>query len=530
MKRKKFSLGLKFSLAVGAILFLFCGLFSTILYYYLRAQAVKEAEDKTTIIMTYVEALGNYVNNSLRPKMFDIVSKTGDEFIIEAMSTTHINHEVMRRFNSSLPDYIYKRVSDKPLNPRDTADAFHLKMMQHFEKHREENSWRGIVKSGGKEYLVLVRPVVSDRGCMRCHGRKEEVSAIVYEKYGRTGKFGWKGGAVVGVESVSVPMNVAFAHVEKAAIDTFVFGMGTLWFLFIALYGTFRQLVTSPLNNLSRIFRGIAGGTEPLGKDIPVTRSDDIGDLTESFNLLAKHLLDAQEKLKKTAEIEKQMMETEKLAALGQLSAGVAHEINNPLGGIRLCFDNLINTGMDEDTRKQHIEVINQGFDRIHNIVRHLLDFSKNTPLRINPASIGRIIGNTLKLSEYLITRKGIILVKEIAGGIPDLMVDSNKLEQVFLNLLLNAVQAMDSGGILKIRAWHEKGLCLVSVADTGKGIPRDIITKIFDPFFTTKGVGEGTGLGLTVSKAIVEQHKGSLEVDTSEKGTVFTVRLPVAP
>ncbi|MCL4458176.1 MAG: DUF3365 domain-containing protein [Nitrospirae bacterium] len=527
---KKFSLGLRFSLTVGVILFLFCALFSTILYHYLKAQVIKDAEDKTMIIMTQVKALGGYVKDSLRPRMFDILKtiKSENEFIIEAMSTTHVNLQVMERFNKDLPEYVYKRVSDKPLNTENTADTFHLGMIGYFTENRNKQSWQGIVKIDEQESLVYTRSIISDHSCLRCHGSPGKVPKAIFVKYGKSGNFGWKENMVVGVESVSIPMNVAFAHVRKVAIDTFMFGISTLGLLFLVLYGTFRHIVTRPLNNLSGIFRGIARGTEPLGREIPSNRKDEIGDLTESFNILARHLLEAQEKLKKAAEIEKQMMETEKLAALGQLSAGVAHEINNPLGGIRLCFNNLMNTGMDVDTKRRHIEVINSGLDRIQNIVKHLLDVSKNSPLNIASSSIDRIIENVLALTEYIISKKGIKIVKNLSCDVPELMVDSNKLEQVFLNLIINAAQAMDGEGVLTIGSFYEAGMCNVSVTDTGKGIPYEIVGKIFDPFFTTKGVGEGTGLGLTMSKAIVEQHGGEIAVETSDKGTTFTVILPL--
>ncbi|MCX7914347.1 MAG: HAMP domain-containing histidine kinase, partial [Thermodesulfovibrionales bacterium] len=130
-------------------------------------------------------------------------------------------------------------------------------------------------------------------------------------------------------------------------------------------------------------------------------------------------------------------------------------------------------------------------------------------------------------LSEYTIVKKGIKIVRDYKSDIPDIFVDKNKLEQVFLNLFLNAAQAMDNG-ILTIKSWNDENFCYVSVSDTGKGIPPSILPKIFDPFFTTKGVGEGTGLGLTVSKAIVEQHKGKITVETSEKGSTFVVTLPL--
>ncbi|MFZ5998779.1 MAG: c-type heme family protein [Nitrospirota bacterium] len=531
MKSNNLTLGVRFGFIIGIILFLFSAFFSLILYQYLKTQVIKDAREKTVIIMTQVKALGGYVKEELRPKMFELLSKAGleESFVAEAMSSTHVNLHVMKRFNKELPDYIYKRVSDTPLNHENRTDEFHRQMLDYFRRNRTDLSWKGLVTAGKQQSIIYVIPIVADRSCLACHGEKAAALKAIVDRYGDSGSFGWKENTVVGVESVSIPLTVAFAHIRQTAIDTFVFGTSTLGILFFALTGIFKFLVTAPLNNLSRFFRSIAKGEEPLGKKMPIDRHDEIGDLTESFNILAKHLLDAQERLKRTTAIEKQIMETEKLAALGQLSAGVAHEINNPLGGIRLCFNNLLNTEMSEEARRQHVDTITKGFDRIQNIVKQLLSFSKNTPLSIAPSSINTIIENVLSLTEYVIAKKGIRLVKGLSE-IPDLMVDANKLEQVFLNLIINAVQAMESGGTLTIRSWSRETTCTVSVSDTGKGIPRDIISKIYDPFFTTKEVGEGTGLGLTVSKAIIEQHKGSITVETSGEGTTFTVTLPIAP
>ncbi|MEW5746065.1 MAG: DUF3365 domain-containing protein [Nitrospirota bacterium] len=532
MRTRSFNLGIRFSLMIGALLLAFCAFFSAILYAYLKAQVINEAKDKTVIIMTHVKALGTYVKDSLRPRMFDLLSRTTteDAFVLEAMSTTHVNLQVMKHFARDLPEYVYKRVSDKPLNVQNRADRFHVRMMRYFEGGRDRTSWQGIETIDGKEYLVYVRPILSEKSCLKCHGEPGDAPQPLRAKYGPTGTFGWKDNTIVGVESVAIPLSVALANVKKVALDTFVFGIATLGILFIALFGTFRGLVSKPLHNLSRIFRGIAHGNEPLGKDIPISRHDEIGDVTASFNLLARHLLDAQEKLKKTAEIEKQMIETERLASLGQLAAGVAHEINNPLGGIKLCFNNLISTPMDEEKRRQHIEIVNAGFTRIQMIVKNLLDLSKNAPLSIAPCGIAGIIETVLSLTEYLIGKKGIVLVRELSPDIPPIAADASKLEQVFLNLVINAVQAMEGGGTLTIRAQRAGASCAVAISDTGSGIPEEILPRIFDPFFTTKGMGEGTGLGLTVSKAIVEQHKGEISVTTSAEGTTFTVLLPLQP
>lgn len=532
MQSKRFGLNLKFSLAVGIILLVFCAIMSIILYYYLRSQVVKDAEDKTAIISAHVKATGDYVRETLRPAIFDAMERLNarDEFIIEAMSTTHVSMQVMNRFNKEQKDYVFKRVSDNPMNQKNKADFFHHDMLTYFRMNPEQKSWNGIVTLDGNQYLYRLNPVVMDMPCLQCHGSPADAPVQLIKIYGKSGGFNWRVGDVVGINSVSVPLDAAFGQAKKSAFNAFLFGSISLSILFIALFAAFRQIVTKPVNNLSKIFRAIAKGKEPLGKEIPIDRKDEIGDLTESFNTLARHLLDALERLKKTAEIERQMMETEKFAVIGQLSAGVAHEINNPLGGMKLCFNNLFHTEMDESAKKEHIEVINSGFNRIQNIVKQLLDFSKNTPLILEKASINKIIENILVLSEYTISKKGITIIRDFKEDIPDMSIDSNKIEQVFLNLFINAAQAMDEKGILSIKTFTDNNYCYVSVSDTGKGIPKDFVSKIFAPFFTTKPIGEGTGLGLTVSKAIIEQHNGELTVETSEKGSTFTVKLPLSP
>ncbi|MCG2709935.1 MAG: ATP-binding protein [Thermodesulfovibrionales bacterium] len=249
--------------------------------------------------------------------------------------------------------------------------------------------------------------------------------------------------------------------------------------------------------------------------------SDDMGNVIKAIHYV-KDITDKKQ-------IEEHMRRAEKLAAVGQLSAGVAHEINNPLGGIKLCFNNLMTTEMDEDTKRMHVDVINVGLARIQDIVKQLLDFSKKSSLSVSPVSINGLIENVLMLTDYLISKKEIRVAKDLSTDIPEMMVDQNKMEQVFLNIILNAVQAMDGKpGTLAIGTLSDNGYCEISFTDTGQGIPEEVLLYIFDPFFTTKPVGEGTGLGLSVSKSIVEQHNGKITVETSEKGTRFTVRLPM--
>ncbi len=641
MKLKNLKLSTKFTLSVGLILLVFCVIFSVLLYLHLKNKVIEDASEKTLIIMTQINAVGEYIKNTLRPRMFQVFPATDDEFIVEAMSTTHVTNEVMKRFNTELKDYIYKRVSNNPLNPKDKADALHENMIAFFQKNKEQKSWNGIIKIRDKEFIMRVRAIVAESGCLACHGDPSKAPRGLVKKYGTNGGFGWKEGDIVGVESVTIPLNVTLGQIKGIAISTFVFGFITLLFLFISLQGAFYSLVSKPLSRLSTVFKGIASGTEPLNQDLAITTYDEIGELTESFNQMARHLYNAQEDLRKNAEtlrsifegisdplalvnpdctleitnhayrdwmakgksavftkkcqpetcdadtmcpvcflakakrerraiseywegedgqhyyihlypifddngnvlkavhyvrditdkkqMEEQMRIAEKLAAVGQLSAGIAHEINNPLGGIRLCFNNLVSMQMDDETRKSHIDIINSGLERIQVIVKQLLDFSKRSSLVVSPVSINDLIENVLQLTDYLISRKNIKVTKNLSPDMPEVMVDPNKMEQVFLNIVINAIHAINgTSGLLSIESSFDNGYCKVSFTDSGDGIPDDILPYIFDPFFTTKAVGQGTGLGLSVSKSIVEQHKGEILVETGPNGTKFTVILPV--
>lgn len=639
---KDLTLGTKFTLAIATILTFFCTIFSLLLYYHLKERVLEDAKEKTRIILTQIDSIGDYVKEELRPAMFNVLRKTSKEdFIVEAMSTTHVRFSVMKRFNRELGDYIYYRVSLNPLNPKNRADDLHSRLIEFFNKNRQLSTWNGIIKQNGQEYLVRAKPIIVERGCLICHGKLSDAPRSLIKRYNRTRDFDWKEGDIMGVESVLVPLAATLGEIKGIAISTFIFGIISLFFLFFSLQGAFWSLVSRPLGKLTAIFKNIVNGTEPLNQNLPVQSKDEIGELIISFNQLAMHLYEAQEAMRKQTEtlrtifesisdplalirpdcsveltnsayrewmakgiravfrekcepedcdpdmfcpvcflkrlkeekkplsdywedengryyyihlypvfddkgevikavhyvkditerrqMEEQMRLTEKLAAIGQLSAGLAHEINNPLGGIRLCFNNLISTEMDALTRQKHIDVINRGLQRIQDVIKQLLDFSKQTELMIAPCSVNKLIENVLALTEYVISKKGITVIKEFDFNMPELMVDKNKIEQVFLNIILNAVQAMgERKGILRIRTIAENGKCIIAFTDTGPGIPEHILPRIFDPFFTTKPVGEGTGLGLSVSKSIIEQHNGEIKVSTSEKGTTFIIELPL--
>lgn len=287
------------------------------------------------------------------------------------------------------------------------------------------------------------------------------------------------------------------------------------------------NVLSKPVIRLARMMDGIKthGDIEQQSFDFR-DRRDELGKLQKSFLWMIQRLIDAGRERKKTIEV---LSQTEKMVSIGRLASGVAHEINNPLSGIALCFKNLIESNVDNQTEEKLIMAINDGLQKIKNIVQQLLDFSRMTVTEKKPADLNSFIDRLLVLLNYPASKKHIRIVKDLAVGVPEVLIDENKMSQVFMNIMINALQAMDSGGKLTIRTEADNGYSVVSIEDTGAGIPPDVMPHIFDPFFTTKGVGEGTGLGLSVSRGIVEQHGGIIEVDSKVGvGTTFMIKLPL--
>src|SRR5438093_3924993 len=227
-------------------------------------------------------------------------------------------------------------------------------------------------------------------------------------------------------------------------------------------------------------------------------------------------------------QLEQQVLNAEKLASIGKLSAGVAHEINNPLGGILNCLYNLRKGTISSERQSEYLVSMEDGLRRVQKIVRQLLDFSQQHDPSLAPTEVNPLIERVLALSNYAFESSGVRLCKELGSELPLLLADGHMIEQVLMNLILNAVQAIKGDGVVTVRSLKDEAACVIEVADTGCGIAADVLPKIFDPFFTTKGQGEGTGLGLSVSLGIVQRHGGEIQVRSQiGKGTLFTVRLP---
>ena len=221
------------------------------------------------------------------------------------------------------------------------------------------------------------------------------------------------------------------------------------------------------------------------------------------------------------------------MAALGQTISGVAHELNNPLATILSWAERLAEKTMDQGTRRG-VEVILGEADRAARIVRNLLTFARKRQSTRAMIDINEVVLETLSLRAYEQRVTNIEVVTALASGLPQVFADAHQIQQVLLNLVINAEQAMVSAhgrGAIVIRTWHdaERDAVALEVGDDGPGVPEEAKSKIFDPFFTTKEVGKGTGLGLTVAYAIVQEHGGRIRVETPPRGAAFVVELPVS-
>ena len=284
--------------------------------------------------------------------------------------------------------------------------------------------------------------------------------------------------------------------------------------LFVVLISTLiGRNLTRPIDDLVRFTHRVASGD--LERQCDITGGDEVGQLTAAFNQMTQDLKQSrQERLK-----------AERLTTAGQLSAAFAHEIHNPLSSIKMLTQMMAGK-MAESTAKQSLTRVLAEIERIEVIVSGLMDFARPTELNRINADLNIIAESVLKLMEINLKHHQISIVTHFDAGLPHIRVDTDKMKQILMNLILNAIQSMPEGGKLTVTTQGLNDQIQLQVADTGIGIPIETIDRIFDPFFTTKPTG--TGLGLSTSKRLVEQHQGLIVVDSvGGQGTTVTVELP---
>jgi len=285
------------------------------------------------------------------------------------------------------------------------------------------------------------------------------------------------------------------------------------------------RIISRPLQRITLAAVEVTKGK--YGTEIEIRDSnDEIGLLADSFNEMSRKMASDIEQLRNLNE---QLIRTEKLAAMGTLAAGVAHEVNNPLASISSLIQMMQTNQNIDDRTKENLKLISTQIHRISQVTKDMMDFARVRPAAKSEIGINQTIETALRLASFDKSFQKLEIIKEFQNNLPKIHADSDQLQQVFLNLLLNAKDAMPNGGELSLTTSLDNEFINIEIADSGTGIKETDIKKIFDPFFTTKPAGKGTGLGLAVCYGIVTAHNGKIEPFPNEKGGIsFLISLPL--
>jgi two-component system NtrC family sensor kinase len=355
-------------------------------------------------------------------------------------------------------------------------------------------------------------------------------------------------GAIIGMLYVGVLQSPILAVRTNVMLTFLVVCVLGLAVVFALTYVITRRTI-SPLEEIVAATKKIAAGD--LSVRVSVASQDEIGDLAGSFNDMLSSLQTSntqleewgrtlEERVKERTDqlvaVQAQMARSEKLASIGRLAAGVAHSINNPLGGI-LSLSMLAQEGCTDPPLRDDLETISKQALRCREIVKGLLEFSHQAEARVTRTDVNPIVDGAVQLLERQAVFLNVTIDRRLQPDLPPVLVDPGQLQEVVTNLVVNAVDAMEDGGALTIETssvhkgapGSDRPEVLIRVADTGRGIPPDVMPFLFEPFFTTKAVGKGTGLGLAIAHGVVTRAGGRIEVSSSPKGTVFIIRLPAA-
>ncbi len=357
-----------------------------------------------------------------------------------------------------------------------------------------------IIRDGGHEYLSVLSPIIDSRG--RVQGAVEVLLSLD-----------------------GINRNLA-ALVRKFLL----FVLLTTLLLGLTLYLISRWSITLPLARLGRAARQLGHGD--LGMRIEKSGVLEIDELIGEFNRMARNIEEQSRKqeelFREKIRLERGLRHRDKLASIGQLAGGLAHEIGTPLGVISGRAEHLLRRCGRNDPARQGLEVIIRQGERISSIMRRMLAFARKPDSRHTEVDLAALIDDAFSLCRLRRrgSRPGIGLELELACA--SLRADADGLRQVFVNLMLNAIQAMPRGGTIRVASREDRDEVVITFSDTGPGIADAIADRIFDPFFTTRDVGEGTGLGLFMVASIVQEHGGRIELDRDHDGGArFIIRLP---
>ena len=513
----------KFTLVTSAALLLVMVVFSWVNVRSLKAvflqEAIKDVDNlsETIIRTTYYQMLEND-----RQRVYQMIREVGAQKGVEHIRL--LNRDGMIIFSTEA-----KEIGTTLDKKAESCTGCHSGRKGQLPTSSMSRS-RVFKDRRGRDVLSIARGIYGDRNCFTaaCHFHSPRARLL-------------------GVLDVTVSLQGMMERMSTYRNGIVLFTVSLLSLLFLSLAVLIRRFIHRPVAKLVEHTRRLARGD--LESRIQISSHDELGALAASFNRMALNLKKARDELRqwaatlesrveeRTEEIRKmqsELIQSEKLAALGELSSGIAHEINNPLTGILMFASLLLEDPRLDPALGKDLNTIVGETRRCAEIVHGLLDFSRKSVPRKMPASLNALLDKTLALVEHSAFFLNVQVRRRYDPALPALCLDPNQMEQVFMNIILNAAQAMPEGGLLTIETGvRELGPWgYARIGDNGCGIAPEHLEKIFDPFFSTKGTA-GTGLGLAVSYGIVENHGGQIEVASRQGqgeggGTVFTILLPL--
>lgn len=372
-------------------------------------------------------------------------------------------------------------------------------------------------EKNGQGFASKLTAIHNNQACYKCHGTEKQT---------------------LGILEIDISLADVHTTVQEIKKEHYIYSLMAFLVMVVGISFVVSSLIDKPAKRMINTIKKIEAGDLSLRMD--ANKNDEFGLMAKSFN----SMLESLEHAKKEVELYhfEQMQRAARLASLGEIISGIAHEIKNPLTGIS-CAVQIIQAEMNDNDRNKEItaEILGQ-IKRLDRIVKDLLNYARPKPLNFHPYNIADVMTKTLVFAQPEASRYNIIIEKNIEDNIPDILMDPDQMQQVFLNLMINAIQAMPKGGNLilsisksvthktddlpKIQIESDEVL-LVSFEDTGDGIEQKYLESIFDPFFTRKTTG--TGLGLSISQRIIQEHGGEIIVrSTVGKGSTFIILLPV--
>jgi len=381
-----------------------------------------------------------------------------------------------------------------------TVEQGTLEKMREFLVNKDQTN---IIFEMPKSTILGLRKIENRKECFGCHSAQEKIDSIL---------------------EVDIDHSGAAVLLQKNQIKGIVIALAALAVLSFVILRLFEKLINQPISQLKEKMKRVQEGN--LDIQFSPLKNDEIGSLAKNFNSMVNDMKKANQKIEEL--FSRQMEKAEHLASIGELAAGLAHEIKNPIAGMKGALE-IINQKTDSSDPKKEIfsEILVQ-IDKINNVIHDLLSYAKPKEMSISLVNPDDAIQNAIKFAQTQISNKEIdIRFKGLENGTLA-HIDTDKIQEVVLNLILNSISAIDEKGLITIELLQKgKNELEILFTDNGMGIKKEHLPQIFNPFFTTRS--RGTGLGLSICKKIIEAHKGSIEVESKEKeGTAFTIQLPV--